>query len=155
MNYTIEQLSTVGVVTPVPGVESSADRITWTPIVHAKSVFLNNFRYVRATIDFTENNDKALALFYNLTFSLDVKREMDSGNIIAQATDVDGTVVLLNKAFKDVDSINVTPTKTIEPLTIIYDFVDIPNPTSFKVLVFNSTGVRVTAEVSWQVRGIV
>ena len=63
--------------------------------------------------------------------------------------------MLLNKAFKDVDSINVTPTKTIEPLTIIYDFVDIPNPTSFKVLVFNSTGVRVTAEVSWQVRGIV
>ena len=155
MNYTIEQLSNIGVVTPNPGIESSLDRITWTPIVHAKSAFLSDFRYVRATIDFTENNDKALALFYNLTFSLDVKHDMDSGNIISQASDIGGTVVLLNKPFKDVDSINLTPTKTVEPLTIIYDFVDIPNPTSFKVLVFNSTGVRVTAEVSWQVRGIV
>jgi len=155
MNYTIEQLSLAGTVTETPGVEGSLDRVTWTPIVHAKSVFLTSFRYVRVTIDFTENNDKALALFYNLTFSIDVKREMDSGNLNALAADVAGTVVFFNKPFKDVDSINISPTKTIEPLTIIYDFVDIPNPVSFKVLVFNSIGVRVNANVLWQVRGIV
>jgi hypothetical protein len=104
MNYTIEQLSLAGTVTETPGVEGSLDRVTWTPIVHAKSVFLTSFRYVRVTIDFTENNDKALALFYNLTFSIDVKREMDSGNLNALAADVAGTVVFFNKPFKDVGS---------------------------------------------------
>ena len=155
MNYTMEQLSPSGTVGDTPGVEGSLDRVTWSPIVHAKSVFLTAFRYVRATVDFTENNDKALALFYNLTFSIDVKREMDSGNLNALAADVGGTVVFFNKPFKDVDSINLTPTKSIEPLTIIYDFQDVPNPVSFKVLVFNSIGVRVNALISWQVRGIV
>lgn len=155
MNYTLEQLSLTGTVSELASIEASLDRITWTPVVHGKSAFLSNFRYIRVTFDFTENNDKALALFYNLTFSLDVKREMDSGHQICFAADISGTVVTFNKQFKDIDSINVTPTKTVEPLTIIYDFVDIPNPTSFKVLVFNSTGVRVTADVSWQVRGIV
>jgi hypothetical protein len=153
MNYTIDQIVTT--VTATPGVEGSLDQVTWTPIVHAKSVFLQQFRYVRATIDFTSNNDKALALFYNLTYSVDVKRELDSGGVTALATDANGTQVLFNKPFKDIDSITVTGTKAIEPLTIIYDFQDVPNPTGFKVYVFNSIGVRTTAAVSWKARGIV
>jgi hypothetical protein len=126
MNYTIDQLASQGTVTDIPGVEASVDRITWRPIVHNKSVFLTAFRYVRATVDFTQNNDKALALFYNLTFSLDIKHELDSGNINALAADVGGTVVTFNKAFKDVDS-TLLATKLIEPLTLIYDFQDILN----------------------------
>jgi hypothetical protein len=155
MNYTIEQQTAAGTVTEIPGVESSLDRITWTPIVHAKSVFLQSFRYVRITIDFTQDNDKALAVFYNLTYSLDIKHELDSGNIIALASDVNGTVVNFNKHFKDVDSITLSATKSTEPLTLIYDFQDIPNPVSFKIFVFNSIGTRVDAQVSWKARGVV
>jgi len=47
----------------------------------------------------------------------------------------------------------LTPLGTT-PLTAIYDFVDTPYPTSFKVLVFNSAGTRVSATVSWTVRGV-
>ena len=47
---------------------------------------------------------------------------MDSGHQLCFAADLTGTVVIFNKQFKDIDSINVTPTKAIEPLTIIYDF---------------------------------
>lgn len=155
IDYTLDQLTTAGTVTATPGIEFSLDGISWTAIVHAKSAFSSSFRYARVTIDFTASNDKALAMFYNLSETLDVKREIDSGNINALASDATGTVVTFNKAFKDVDSITVTATKSIEPLTIIYDFVDIPNPTFFKVLVFNSTGVRVDALVSWKARGIV
>jgi hypothetical protein len=154
MNYTLDQLVTTGTVSDIPGVEGSLDRITWTPIVHSKSVFLSSFRYVRATVDFTSNNDKALALFYNLTYSINVKHDLDSGNVIALASDPGGTIVYFNKVFKDIDSITLTATKSIEPLTLIYDFLDVPNPTYFKVLVFNSSGVRTDAEVSWKARGI-
>lgn len=155
MNYTIEQLATGGTVVETPGIEASLDKITWTPIVHSKTAFLSAFRYVRVTIDFNSSNDKALALFYNLVFSLDIKHELDSGNIVALASDPTGTIVYFNKTFKDVDSITLTATKSIEPLTLIYDFLDIPNPTYFKVLVFNSSGVRTDAAVSWKARGIV
>ena len=35
----------------------------------------------------------------------------------------------------------------------LYDFTDIPNPTSFKVLLYNSSGTRVGGDFSWTARG--
>jgi hypothetical protein len=53
----------------------------------------------------------------------------------------------------DVDAITVTPGGT-SPVTVVYDFVDVPNPLSFKVLLFNSTtGARVSGAASYTVRG--
>ena len=50
------------------------------------------------------------------------------------------------------EAINVTPSGTTARIAI-YDFVDAPNPTSFKVLLFDTSGNRVSGDFSWQARG--
>lgn len=66
--------------------------------------------------------------------------------------DSTGTMVLFNKEFVDITAISVTPSGTTAKIAI-YDFVDEPNPTSFKVLLYNTSGVRVDGAFSWSVRG--
>jgi hypothetical protein len=53
----------------------------------------------------------------------------------------------------DVFSISVTPATTTAVIAV-YDFVDVPNPTSFKVLLYNTSGTRVSGNFSWSVRGV-
>lgn len=96
----------------------------------------------------------SLIWFYNLRVRLDVKKAVDSGNILADASDVLGTPVTFNKAFKDIDSLTATVQETAE-FTVVIDFVDVPNPTSFNVFVFDSAGVRATKTVYWKARGII
>ena len=110
-------------------------------------------RYVKVKITFTGASPTALLEFYDLRVDLNVKSEVDSGQVNADKDDVGGTLVLFNKVFKDINSITVDA-DSIEPLYIIYDFLDIPNPTSFKVLVYDSSGKRVDYLVSWKARGI-
>jgi len=85
---------------------------------------------------------------------LDVKRELDSGNIDVSHSDVSGTPVTFNKTFKDIDSITLTPNSTTLVI-VVFDFTDVPNPTGFSIYAFNSSGTRVDANVSWKARGIV
>jgi hypothetical protein len=64
-----------------------------------------------------------------------------------------GTVVNFAQPFIDVSSITVSANSTI-PLTAIYDFLDVPDPTFFKVLVLRSdTGTRVSNLASWSAKG--
>ena len=64
-----------------------------------------------------------------------------------------GTVVSFNYPFIDVASIAVTPAAT-SAVIAVYDFVDVANPTSFKVLLFNTAGTRVSGSFSWSARGV-
>ena len=155
LSWLLQQQSNQGIVSVVSHIEFSLDGTTWAPSIIGPSVFADNFRYARLTFNFTSTNDKALAIFSNLMIILDVKFQLDSGNVNALASDVGGTLVNFNKAFKDVESITVAPMAQPEPLTVIYDFVDVPNPTSFKVMVYNSIGYRVNAIVSWKARGVI
>lgn len=155
LSWTLEQISLAGTVTVTSQIEFSLDAISWTAPVAGPSAFSPSFRYARITFNFVANNTQALAIFSNLQALLDVKREVDSGVITANAADAGGTEVFFNKAFKDIDSITLTPTKQIEPLNAVYDFTDIPNPVHFFVYVFDSIGNRVTATCSWKARGIV
>ena len=155
LSWVLDQLSTLGTVTVQPQIEFSLDGLIWTAPASSASAFAESFRYARIRFDFTSDNEKALAIFSNLVILLDVKRDIDSGFVTALAADEGGTQVLFNKVFKDVDSITLGPTKQIEPMTAVYDFIDVPNPLGFKVFVFDSTGNRVTAVCSWKARGIV
>jgi len=87
-----------------------------------------------------------------LNLRLETKQIGDSGNGTASASDSGGTTVNFNVNFVDVESITVTPSGTA-PRTAIYDFVDAPNPTSFKVLLFDASGTRQSGGFSWQARG--
>ncbi len=144
----------------------SSDNIVFTPLPPGASHFVPIFQYLKMRLEFTGSSDKALAEFTMMTTTLDVKREVDGGEVIAYNggihNDADGipvdhtngTPVKFNKLFKDVNSITAT-CDSIEPITIIYDFLDIPNPVGFKVFALDSTGNRVTYLVSWKARGIV
>jgi hypothetical protein len=144
---------------PIAGTMNVSCRIatstgtTWTPYVYGRSVFVESMRYVEIYITFTGATPEALLEFYDLIVDLNVKSEIDSGQVNADMDDVGGTLVLFNKAFKDINSITVT-VDSIEPLYAIYDFVDVPNPTGFKVLVYDSSGKRRDYFVSWKARGI-
>lgn len=150
--YQISQI--VPEVTVIVKLSYSLDNVVYSPFVAGYSQFIPAFRYLKVRLEFTGSNNKALAEVTLMEITLDVKREVDGGEVIAVKTDVGGTQVLFNKVFKDVNSITATA-DSIEPIIIIYDFTDIPNPLGFKVFALDSTGNRVTYLVSWKARGIV
>jgi hypothetical protein len=133
----------------------SDDGITYTPFTDGAVQFFATFRYLKFRLEFTAEDDKAIIEIYNLTIRLDVKRENDGGEVEALASDVGGTVVFFNKDFKDVESITCTVKSVTEPYIVIFDFLDAPDPTSFSVYVFDTTGNRVSKTVEWKARGIV
>jgi hypothetical protein len=119
-----------------------------------------NFRYVKVRIAVTATDDKGIGELSNLTVKLDTKLKNQTGSINALSTDSGGTIVYLTedrlstgpKTFVDVQSITLAANSTT-PLYAVYDFVDAPSPLSFKVLLFNSSGTRVSGTVSYSVRG--
>lgn len=132
----------------------SDDNITYSAYTSATTLFAESVRYVKFKLEFTSANDKGISEFSALTVFLNVKREMDGGTVDVLAADTGGTEVFFNKSFKDIESITLTPLSTTEQIAI-YDFTDIPNPTSFFILLFDDTGVRIDGTVSWKARGIV
>lgn len=119
-----------------------------------------NFRYVKVRVAVTATDDKGIAELSNFTLKLDTKLKSLTGNINALSTDTGGTIVYLTddrlstgpKTFIDVESITLAANSTT-PLYAVYDFTDTPSPLSFKVLLFNSSGTRVSGTVSYAVRG--
>jgi predicted phage tail protein len=125
----------------------------WTVYAGVSSVFATDFQYARIQYDFASAGGDDLLQITGLNIRLDSKIRNDSGNGTANAADSGGTVVNFNVSFVDVDSIALTPLATTA-ITAVYDFVDVPNPTSFKVLLFNSSGTRVSGAFSWSARGV-
>jgi hypothetical protein len=133
----------------------SDDNVSYSGDYNTQNFFVPSLRYLRVRINFTGSDDKALMWFYNFTASLSVREEMDSGSVIADESDPDGTIVEFNKAFYDVTSITVAVKSTKEPIDAIYQFDDVPNPTEFAVFAYDFAGNRVTKQVDWKARGII
>lgn len=110
------------------------------------------FRYVKVRVTFTAAGGDDLVEVAALNIKLSGKLKTDSGSGSAVSTDVGGTTVSFGVAFIDVNSIVVTPSGTAARYAL-YDFVDAPNPTTFKVLLFDSAGARVSGGFSWTARG--
>lgn len=145
-------VGTVSVATST--IEVSTDNITYTSPATGTNLFASAVRYVRFTMNFVGSNSKSLAYFSNLQCLLNVHRESDGGTASAVSTDVGGTVVLFNKSFRSVESITVTAQSTTPVYTVV-DFTPSLNPTSFKVLVFDTSGARVSRTINWQARGVI
>jgi hypothetical protein len=127
----------------------------WTDYAGVDTVYATQFQYFKVRYDFASAGGDDLLLLTGLNLRLDFKLKNDSGTGTANASDSGGTVVTFNVAFVDVDSISVTPTNSSgTPVIAIYDFTDLPNPTTFKVLLFNTSGSRVSGNFSWSARGI-
>ena len=130
----------------------STDGVSFTDQpVNVMQVFVTNIRYVKVTYTFTVSTNTVLEV-ENFNLRLDSKLKNDSGSGTSLSTDVGGTVVNFGIPFVDVNAISVTPNGTT-PIIAIYDFTDVPNPTSFKVLLYNTSGTRVTGNFSWSARG--
>jgi hypothetical protein len=132
----------------------SSDGVNYSPFVVGNSQFIPSFQYLKMRLEFTGTTNKSLAEFSIIQTTLDVKKEIDSGDAIALATDVNGTWVPFKKVFKDIDSITATADSK-EPIDVIYDFADLPNPLGFYVFAMDTTGNRVTFLISWKARGVV
>lgn len=122
--------------------------------------FAVNFRYVKVRLTATATNDQGITQITDLSVKLDTKLKTQTGAVAVSAADVGGTTIYLTedrtstgtKTFLDVESITVSA-NTTSPVYAIYDFVDVYNPLSFKVLLYNSSGTRVSGTVSYSVRG--
>lgn len=142
-------------VTVVVKMATSTDGSSYSAFTSGASQFFPTLRYLKFRLEFTGVSNKALLEVFNVTTSINVKREVDGGEVSALSTDVGGTTVVFNKAFKDVESLTATVKSTTEPFITIIIFTDIPNPVSFKVMAFDTTGNRVSKTVEWKARGIV
>lgn len=130
--------------------------IRWTVYSGVNEVYATSFRYFRVRYDFSSTGGDDLLLLNNLNVRLDSKIRNDAGTGIANSGDSGGTVVNFNVDFVDVQSITVTPITPVPAAAVIavYDFVDVPDPDSFKVLLYNTSGTRVSGNFSWSARGV-
>lgn len=154
ISATLSYTSTAGTVTITPTI-SVRKLVTdpWTDYASLSSVFVTDFRYAKVRFDFASVGGDDLVTVTGLNVRFDVKLRNDAGTATANSADVGGTTVNFNVNFVDVESITVTPKGTAARIAV-YDFVDAPNPTSFKVLLFDTAGNRVSGDVSWSVKGI-
>lgn len=143
-----------GSITWAGKVEVSPNGSSWTTIADpGLTGFSTSFRYVRMTIKATGAARTAVGRMTALNLRIDIKQITDSGVATCNSGDAGGTTVTFGKTFLDVDAIVVTPRSTTACYAIV-DFTDAPNPTTFKILVFDTAGTRVTKDVGWEARGV-
>lgn len=138
-------------ITPTISVRASSGD-AWTDYTGQNDVFVTNVRYIKVALALSSAGGDDLTVIDRINLRVEVKLKSDAGRGTANAADVGGTTVLFNKSFVDITSITVTPSGTL-PRTAIYDFADVLNPTSFKVLLFDSNGNRVSGDFSWTAIG--
>lgn len=129
---------------------------SWTPLAAGPSGFIaGSFRYLRVLV--TATTSGAGVGLYRCTainVKVSVKQRTDSGQGTANAADASGTVVSLNYPFIDLFGPPMIQPVGTTPIIAVVDFVDAPYPTTFKVLCFDLSGVRVTCTFSWTARGV-
>lgn len=152
VTVTVNGATVAGSATVTTRISLSANGSTWTDYDNTSSVFGTSFRYVKYRITVTGANTTALYRIAGINLRIDSKLINDAGGATCNSADVGGTTVNFNIPFVDVVSIEVTP-KGTTPVIPVYDFTDVPNPTSFKILLFSTSGTRVSGEVSWSVKG--
>jgi hypothetical protein len=130
----------------------SDDGATWTDWIQGESILVPSFRYVQVQWLFTNQDDKSAAFISALQVLINITLALDSGPATALATDVGGTLVTYNKTFIGVNSVTATPSVSLQPLYAVCDQI---NKTNFRVLVFDSSGNRHDASVTWKARGVV
>lgn len=140
----------VGTVSVTSTISVSTDNITYDAPVAGTSRFATSARYVKVIVTFTPANKKSGLNFYNFKCVLSVHRETDAGSVAALSTDVSGTPVLFNKAFKAIDGLTLTP-QVNTSLHAVYANL---STSGFNVYVFDDAGVRQSATVTWVARGI-
>lgn len=85
--------------------------------------------------------------------SIDSSTQVTLSKVTTSGT-TGGTYSFGMSAFVDLFGPPLIQPKGTTPIIPVVDFVDAPNPLSFKVLLFNDSGARVSADIGWQARGV-
>jgi hypothetical protein len=143
-----------GAVTITPNIKiKKLSTDPWTDIGNVWTAFAVDFRYVQITLTVSATGNANLTELLALNVQLDSKIISEIGNGVANSGDSGGTTVNFTPGkFVDIESISVTANST-SAITAVYDFVDVANPTSFSVYLFNASGVRVSGDFSWTATG--
>lgn len=152
ISLSLAKTEVAGLVTIAPTIYTSTDGVTWGAGTAAYELYASSFRYIKVVLAFSTANNGIVEITDSL-LKLDVKQKSIQGSKAVVSTDSGGTNVDITGKFIDVQSINLTPQGTTACYAI-YDFVDVANPTSFKILLFNSSGVRINGTVSYTVKGV-
>tara|TARA_R100000654_G_scaffold63850_1_gene91203 strand:- start:4401 stop:10097 length:5697 start_codon:yes stop_codon:yes gene_type:complete len=125
--------------------------------------FGTNFRRIKYRTIVNSTNGKYRKIT-SLNLKLDTKILNDTGKDEATYADSNGTGKQqnFNVSFVDVQGINVTPNgngvtsnggNAGRKIIAVVDFTDAPNPTGFKVFLFDTDGNPVGGKFTWQCRG--
>lgn len=143
-----ETLSGSVTVTPTLSVKELAGD-PWTDYSGVSTKFANNFRYVKINYAFSGSGNNDSIKITHLNLRVDSKLKSESGEATANSADSGGTTVNITGTFNNVDSVTVTPTGTTAAIAT----VDAITTSSFKVLLFNISGTRVSGNFGYIVRG--
>lgn len=130
----------------------SLDGVSYTDYVGFTSVYVTNFRYVKLRISVSSSGGDDIYSISGINITLYAKLKNDAGSALVSASDSGGTSINFNIPFLDITSLTATPQGTTL-LTTVIDFTDTPNPTSFKVLLFDSSGSRASGTIYWNAKG--
>jgi hypothetical protein len=135
-------------------IQTSDDDIDYTDRGDISQVFVQAFRYAKITLTIEGLDDSSLAYLGSMQVKVTLKKSTDSGTANVAHADSGGTTIAFNLDFLDIESINVTPihNSTAQYAIVNFDFSE-PNPTEFKVLLFDVEGARLDGAVSWTAFG--
>jgi sulfur carrier protein ThiS len=142
-----------GNVTVTPSLSISLDGSTWTDFVGSAEINVTGYRYVRVRYDFVAEDDISFVGVSNIQLEIDARTRIDSALVALSSGDSGGTEVEFGLDFLKVTAIVVTPKGTDEYKCVVnFDF-DQDNPTTFKVLMFDGSGVRQSGDATYVARG--
>lgn len=112
------------------------------------------FRYIKPKYEITAPDDKTISRFSAHAYTVQVKKQTDSGVVEVTSNPTAFTFAL---DFVDINSIVATPQGTTALIAIV-DFTDAPNPTGGNIYLFDAAGASAAGAgkyVRWVAEGAV
>jgi len=132
--------------------------LVWTTVANQQyNIYATNFRFIQVEYNWVNPPNTGDTLSYYKGLALGTSAEpLDDGGIAAiLSTDVGGTFITYNQAFLQVTSVTGNAMSTSQPYFLTFDFDsgDL-NPTGFYVYGWDTSGNRVSIDISWRARGV-
>lgn len=153
LNTTLTTIALQGAPNVTFSVAYSEDGVEWSSEDTTGSVFAVDVRYVRLTINAT-GDGIAIAQILSANIQLSIQEQSERGTVVCDPADVDGTPIVLQKTWLDISAIKPTVYGT-GSYTVAVNWVDEPNPSPPRFLVFDSvTGVRQAVTLGVETTGV-
>lgn len=147
VTVTVTRTTEAGTVTFTPTISTSPDGSAWTSLGNVYEAFAQNMRYVKVKLA-AATSDGGVARVQQASVKLDVKEKTFATTVNVTDTVSDGTAVTFaSLGIAPVDVRGITASApylgtAADPVTALVNFVDAANPTQFKVLAWDASGVR-------------